>query len=251
MFSSARSFSKQVLNHRAQLQQQTKSQLRLRDDDVLDKMRLENRQRKKRWRELNDERNKDNDLRCRVNKRANQLYGATHSADKEKWIGEEFARRQQRRREKEEKRKVSLPEGFGSYMELEHQVRAASGAWKVTLPPLSSVVPEQFLRPQGDVTPFVLCDSVADDDTGGHAPMTAADCVPSSGQCDRQREEGYSFYGQPRHLRPWEEEDPTADGLQCRSPTTTGADGLLSEAAFSLMSLSAGSGHHAVDCPPN
>ncbi|KAJ2558207.1 hypothetical protein GGH95_005053, partial [Coemansia sp. RSA 1836] len=72
---------------------------------VLDKMRLENRERKKRWREMNDERNKDNDLRCRVNKRANQLYGAHPSADKERWVGEEFERRQQRRRHKETRKR--------------------------------------------------------------------------------------------------------------------------------------------------
>ncbi|KAJ2442188.1 hypothetical protein GGF42_007041, partial [Coemansia sp. RSA 2424] len=138
MLSSARSLSKQVLSHRTQIQQQTKSQLRNQhngprpkdqqqqqaqsqdagisrfDDDsqqqqqrqgVLDKMRLENRERKKRWREMNDERNKDNDLRCRVNKRANQLYGAHPSADKERWVGEEFERRQQRRRHKETRKR--------------------------------------------------------------------------------------------------------------------------------------------------
>ncbi|KAJ2499825.1 hypothetical protein GGI11_007926 [Coemansia sp. RSA 2049] len=200
MLSSARTFSKQVLNHRSQIQQQTKSQLRNQhngprakdqqqqqqqsnssnpgssnrhDDDVggssgrqvvLEKMRLENRERKKRWREVNEERNKDNDLRCRVNKRANQLYGAKASDDKEKWIGEEFVRRQQRRRDKEQRRRGTgagasagagagsgssgpreaqrqqsqsltperiLPSGFGSYATLPpHQVSAAHSFWK-------------------------------------------------------------------------------------------------------------------------
>ncbi|KAJ2719373.1 hypothetical protein GGI07_005254 [Coemansia sp. Benny D115] len=132
MLSSARTFSKQVLSHRTQIQQQTKTQLRNQQHGstqhtsaprtkdqrydgaagesqpapepkgaVLEKMRLENRERKKRWRELNEERNKDNDLRCRVNKRANQLYGAHASEAKDKWIGEEFERRQMRRKEKE------------------------------------------------------------------------------------------------------------------------------------------------------
>ncbi|KAJ2861716.1 hypothetical protein GGH94_004724 [Coemansia aciculifera] len=185
MLSSARTFSKQVLSHRTQIQQQTKSQLRNQhngprpkdqqqqqastqdstvsrfDDDVqrqgvLDKMRQENRERKKRWREMNDERNKDNDLRCRVNKRANQLYGAHPSADKERWVGEEFERRQQRRRDKETRKRpqegspealregdeavqikcpridmVGIPTGFGSYSSLPtHQVRAAYDFWK-------------------------------------------------------------------------------------------------------------------------
>ncbi|KAJ1831404.1 hypothetical protein LPJ70_006722, partial [Coemansia sp. RSA 2708] len=174
MFSSARSFSKQVLNHRTQIQQQTKSQLRNprakdnRADDehklVTEKMRQENRERKKRWREVNEERNKDNDLRCRVNKRANQLYGAKASPAKEKWIGEEFERRQQKRHEKERRRQqqVDLPSDFGEYAALPpHQVRAANDFWRsvaasnalesdarcVQLPPLRSVLPDELRQP--------------------------------------------------------------------------------------------------------
>ncbi|KAJ2487667.1 hypothetical protein IWW37_005153 [Coemansia sp. RSA 2050] len=207
MLSSARTFSKQVLSHRTQIQQQTKTQLRNQhngprpkdqqatqdsnvsrfDDDlqrqgVLDKMRQENRERKKRWREMNDERNKDNDLRCRVNKRANQLYGAHASADKERWVGEEFERRQQRRRDKETRkrpqeeegspeamshsddaqkfarvdedkqrarpplvsRQVGIPTGFGSYSSLPaHQVRTAYDFWK-------SVAEHHALETSGD-----------------------------------------------------------------------------------------------------
>ncbi|KAJ1911280.1 hypothetical protein H4219_005987 [Mycoemilia scoparia] len=72
------------------------------------KMRTENRERKKRWREQNEERNKDNDLRCRVNKRANQLYGPENTPEKEKWISDEFERRRQRRRDKEHRRAMSV-----------------------------------------------------------------------------------------------------------------------------------------------
>ncbi|KAJ1891618.1 hypothetical protein LPJ66_006818 [Kickxella alabastrina] len=189
MLSSARTFSKQVLSHRTQIQHQTKSQLRnqqhpsrpkdqqqsiCHDDDlttattaatatkhqVLEKMRLENRERKKRWRQVNEERNKDNDLRCRVTKRANQLYGAQASEAKEKWIGEEFGRRQQRRKEKEVRKRPSSPEelmvvgekrmkcdervdgilgavslgGFAGYAGVPaHQARAAYGFWKSTV----------------------------------------------------------------------------------------------------------------------
>ncbi|KAJ1882292.1 hypothetical protein LPJ66_011177, partial [Kickxella alabastrina] len=185
MLSSARTFSKQVLSHRTQIQHQTKSQLRnqqhpsrpkdqqqsiCHDDDlttatttkhqVLEKMRLENRERKKRWRQVNEERNKDNDLRCRVTKRANQLYGAQASEAKEKWIGEEFDRRQQRRKEKEVRKRPSSPEeimvagekrmkcdervdgilgavslgGFAGYAGVPaHQVRAAYDFWKSTV----------------------------------------------------------------------------------------------------------------------
>ncbi|RKP39648.1 hypothetical protein BJ085DRAFT_5186, partial [Dimargaris cristalligena] len=69
-----------------------------------EKMRAENRERKKRWRENNEERNKDNDLRCRVNKRANKLYGEGPSEAKARWAEEEFQRRRSRRMNKETKR---------------------------------------------------------------------------------------------------------------------------------------------------
>ncbi|KAJ2549705.1 hypothetical protein EV175_004342 [Coemansia sp. RSA 1933] len=223
-------------------------------------MRLENRERKKRWREVNEERNKDNDLRCRVNKRANQLYGAQPSADKEKWIGEEFVRRQQRRRDKEMRRrgvassapvrqeeKVSsemapeqavaerIPQGFGSYAAMQpHQVSAAYGFWKsvaaqhaleetdpqaagsgaagLRLPPLSSIVPREHLPlRQGNPRPAVHMGSAVPTATG-HADMTAG---------------GSSGHMRAAHVRPWETMDAETKG-----------DGLLTEAAFSLMSLS-------------
>ncbi|KAJ1907828.1 hypothetical protein LPJ81_000509 [Coemansia sp. IMI 209127] len=298
MFSSARSFSKQVLNHRTQIQQQTKSQLRNQhngprakdqqqqqqqqqqnnntgrhDEDsgnsiipgrqvVLDKMRFENRERKKRWREVNEERNKDNDLRCRVNKRANQLYGAQSSADKEKWIGEEFVRRQQRRRDKEVRRRGGgtssvplrreassqqqqqqqqtperIPQGFGSYAALQpHQVSAAYGFWKsvagqhaleetdpaaagsgvgLRLPPLSSIVPLEHLphrqQQQQQQQPSSPVHVGALPTAASHAGMTAA----TSGH-------------KRAHVRPWEMES---------------GEGLLAEAAFSLMSLSSPSAY--------
>ncbi|KAJ1990602.1 hypothetical protein H4R33_001654 [Dimargaris cristalligena] len=77
--------------------------------DTLEKMRAENRERKKRWRENNEERNKDNDLRCRVNKRANKLYGEGPSEAKARWAEEEFQRRRSRRMNKETKRMVGGP----------------------------------------------------------------------------------------------------------------------------------------------
>ncbi|KAJ2350977.1 hypothetical protein IWW50_005663 [Coemansia erecta] len=260
MFSSARSFSKQVLNHRTQIQQQTKSQLRNQqhnnprakdqprhDDDlkpqttqtlVAEKMREENRERKKRWRELNEERNKDNDLRCRVNKRANQLYGATASEDKERWIGEEFERRQQKRREKELRKRqqsVDMPVGFGSYAELPpHQVRAANDFWRsmvassalesdahrVQLPPLRSVVPEALRNPG----PRPASMNVT------NAPLPhVTELGPSSAA------------GRSRHVRPWEE-----DRVYAYEPQPQQPDVGLSEAAFSLMSLSSSADGHLV-----
>lgn len=73
------------------------------DEAENERTRLENRERKKRWREANEDRNKDNDLRCRVNKRAHKLYGKEPSKAKEMWIEEEFNKRKSKRQEKEGK----------------------------------------------------------------------------------------------------------------------------------------------------
>ncbi|KAF9162021.1 hypothetical protein DFQ27_002719 [Actinomortierella ambigua] len=73
-------------------------------DFAAQKVRTENRERKKRWREQNEDRNKDNDLRCRVNKRANKLFGKGESEHKTRWIEEEFTKRQLKRKEKERKK---------------------------------------------------------------------------------------------------------------------------------------------------
>lgn len=68
-----------------------------------EKIRIENRQRKKKWREENSERNKDNDLRARVLKRANSMFGLKESLEKLNWIEEEFNRRRERRLLKQKK----------------------------------------------------------------------------------------------------------------------------------------------------
>lgn len=49
---------------------------------------------------------KDNDLRCRVNKRANKLYGASESEEKQQWIKEEFEKRRMKRMEKERRKHI-------------------------------------------------------------------------------------------------------------------------------------------------
>ncbi|KAH8551546.1 hypothetical protein BGW37DRAFT_494090 [Umbelopsis sp. PMI_123] len=77
------------------------------------KVRAENRERKKRWREQNEDRNKDNDLRCRVNKRATRLFGKAESATKSQWIQEEFVKRQRKRQEKE-RRKTAVNGAMGA-----------------------------------------------------------------------------------------------------------------------------------------
>ncbi|KAJ2716090.1 hypothetical protein H4R19_000841 [Coemansia spiralis] len=300
MLSSARSLSKQVLNHRTQIQQQTKAQLRNQhngtlakerhDDEVhaVAKMRQENRERKKRWRELNEERNKDNDLRCRVNKRANQLYGAQASAAKDKWIGEEFERRQQRRRDKDQRRRqhhhrlqppgpaeatrtaesaplavqpdagVRMPAGFGSYAALpSHQVRAANDFWRsvaarhaldaaappqpvVRLPPLSSVVPEELLGAARHRLPPLPGPATL---SPGHvAPLCSGNAPPPLPV--PMRAGGHMTTAAPvqlaplQHLRPWEDDDdPSSFSPSLPSPHSPDV-GRLSEAAFSLMTLS-------------
>ncbi|KAG4302905.1 hypothetical protein PCANB_000822 [Pneumocystis canis] len=75
-------------------------------DSLTDKIRQENRERKKRWRQANEDRNKDNDLRCRVNKRAHKLYGKEQSLAKSKWIETEFLKRQMKRKDRERKRSL-------------------------------------------------------------------------------------------------------------------------------------------------
>ncbi|KAI5795200.1 hypothetical protein EDC01DRAFT_629939 [Geopyxis carbonaria] len=69
-----------------------------------ERVREENRERKKRWREINQDRNKDNDLRCRVTKRATKLFGPEQSAERNHWIQEEFSRRRTKREQKEKAR---------------------------------------------------------------------------------------------------------------------------------------------------
>ncbi|KAL0091602.1 hypothetical protein J3Q64DRAFT_1724492 [Phycomyces blakesleeanus] len=65
------------------------------------KVRADNRERKKRWRVHNEERNKDNDLRCRVNKRAVKLFGKDDSEHKLRWVEDEFQKRRAKRQEKQ------------------------------------------------------------------------------------------------------------------------------------------------------
>lgn len=56
---------------------------------------------------------KDNDLRCRVNKRAHKLFGKEDNEHKRAWIEEEFRKRQQKRKEKE-RRKGMIDNSLGA-----------------------------------------------------------------------------------------------------------------------------------------
>ncbi|RCI04518.1 hypothetical protein CU098_013125, partial [Rhizopus stolonifer] len=86
-------------------------------------------ERKKKWRIHNEERNKDNDLRCRVNKRASKLYGEAESSEKDKWAKEEFEKRRMKRVEKERRKHIvnnvlSVPMPGGSPSETNHALSA-------------------------------------------------------------------------------------------------------------------------------
>ncbi|KAG1463364.1 hypothetical protein G6F56_005297 [Rhizopus delemar] len=56
---------------------------------------------------------KDNDLRCRVNKRAHKLFGKEDNEHKKAWIDDEFRKRQQKRKEKE-RRKGMIDNSLGA-----------------------------------------------------------------------------------------------------------------------------------------
>lgn len=71
-----------------------------------DRVRIENRERKKKWREENAERNKDNDLRSRVLKRANHMFGEELSAAKLAWMEDEFNKRKNKRLAKQKSDEV-------------------------------------------------------------------------------------------------------------------------------------------------
>ncbi|KAI9815977.1 MAG: hypothetical protein M1827_001969 [Pycnora praestabilis] len=95
------------------------------DDDPVkvaerERVREENRERKKRWRQSNAERNKDNDLRCRINKRAKKLYGIHPTPFKSAWMESEFNKRRTKRETKERIRSFDGSEyftpGFGNVL---------------------------------------------------------------------------------------------------------------------------------------
>ncbi|KAK9452643.1 hypothetical protein V1511DRAFT_131716 [Dipodascopsis uninucleata] len=68
-----------------------------RTEEERERIKLENRARKRKWRELNEDRNKDNDLRGRVNRRADLLFGKQESSEKQAWMDAEFVKRKEKR----------------------------------------------------------------------------------------------------------------------------------------------------------
>ncbi|KAF3909696.1 hypothetical protein AA313_de0208682 [Arthrobotrys entomopaga] len=74
-----------------------------------ERVRAENRERKKKWREENSDRNKDNDLRGRVSRRATKLFGAENTLKKRLWMEDEFNRRKSKREFKTQLKKNETP----------------------------------------------------------------------------------------------------------------------------------------------
>ncbi|KAF3909189.1 hypothetical protein ABW20_dc0101104 [Dactylellina cionopaga] len=74
-----------------------------------ERVRAENRERKKKWREENIDRNKDNDLRGRVSRRASKLFGPENSEKKRTWMEAEFNRRKVKREFKTQLKKNETP----------------------------------------------------------------------------------------------------------------------------------------------
>lgn len=62
-----------------------------------DRTRDDNRRRKQSWRNTHLERNKDNDLRCRINTKANKLFGSQPSEERTKFLESEFTKRREKR----------------------------------------------------------------------------------------------------------------------------------------------------------
>lgn len=79
-------------------------------DEYKERIRIDNRERKKKWREGNIERNKDNDLRARVIKRANVMFGEGSTPEKKAWIEEEFHIRREKRLAKQKKEATKATE---------------------------------------------------------------------------------------------------------------------------------------------
>ncbi|CAO3593933.1 unnamed protein product [Absidia cylindrospora] len=89
-----------------QLQAQPQPEICNAEKAKRESIRVANRERKKKWRIHNVERNKDNDLRCRVNKRASKLFGNEDTDTKERWAKDEFEKRREKRQEKERRKDV-------------------------------------------------------------------------------------------------------------------------------------------------
>jgi len=85
---------------------------------------------------------KDNDLRCRVTKRAAKLYGAADTDEKRKWMEVEFSKRKEKREAKERARyhddRMPTSPCFGSYPQHHNHSGGASATFSSSFQPLSN-----------------------------------------------------------------------------------------------------------------
>ncbi|KAF8429024.1 hypothetical protein EV426DRAFT_206018 [Tirmania nivea] len=85
---------------------------------------------------------KDNDLRCRVTKRAAKLYGAADTDEKRKWMEAEFSKRKGKREAKERARyhddRMSASPCFGSYPQHHNHSGGTSATFSSSFQPLSN-----------------------------------------------------------------------------------------------------------------
>ena len=85
---------------------------------------------------------KDNDLRCRVTKRATKLYGAADTDEKRKWMEVEFSKRKEKREAKERARyhddRMPASPCFGSYPQHHNHSGGTSATFSSSFQPLSN-----------------------------------------------------------------------------------------------------------------
>ncbi|MCJ1243907.1 hypothetical protein MMC30_001104 [Trapelia coarctata] len=92
------------------------------------KLREEARERKKQWRESNAQKNKDNDLRCRINRLAKSKFGVAPSTEKSAYIEAEFNKRRNKRERKQRARAIAAGEAPSSAIAPELRDRIFSSA---------------------------------------------------------------------------------------------------------------------------
>lgn len=145
--------------------------------DDRERIRMENRERKKRWRGANMDRNKDTDLRGRVVKKAKELYGVQDSAAKLEWIEREFEARRMKRLER--------GVGFESF-----SVYGANKPKRKTSAPVEN--PVQSVMPEGSQQRFGSADTTESGSNAGVAGrevwMSAKE--GSSGEDEESRPRG-------------------------------------------------------------
>lgn len=149
-------------------------------NEYKEKIRIENRERKKRWREENSERNKDNDLRSRVLKRANYMFGESQSAEKKVWVEDEFNKRRAKRIAKQKKEETDKAVDSQIFVDAGPEVKHASSIY--------SQDPKLVKR----LTDFFKVVAEAGDEDDPQALMTATSAATAVAASDYATSQGIS-----------------------------------------------------------